>query len=623
MQRPRISKQGRKLQLSYELTHRLHASKLYPVTAPNGSDIIITGYDNGIKVAWRGGKSIANQGNGKDTPLTNGANHDVIPLDDDEGLGAYTNDPESDDEPMYESDEEEDGDPEQSYPAIIQQLDLPMGHHVTDVAVPDLPPDSKLMSTMSVPSLFEDFIVVAVACSDCTAKVIMLPLLPPSEGSRRKKNLGVRVCSLNGISDAREVVRTISLSWTSSQPSADEDMDIDHDKAVDLLVALCTSEQSGRLLVYRVPAARDGRRSNFLKSNVEPVQSLFLPCNPVKIAFNAAHHPSKRHSQLLIADMQGCLRIYDPLAIKSQRGRSLGAWHMTFTSSFRMPKNTSSNAPGLAQRKKILDSRWVFGGKAIIALLDDGEWGVWDVEGITPKSQTKSSGTSPAGFSIHGFLNDGASADTSDSRVKSSSRLAPMTPNTRRVRQENLFEGPKSAPGTAPRGGISVASTSTPHGTADDSIVLWYNNDAYAIPSLTTFWQRSINSSGRDTGSLYSPGLSRLEGLDLFGEIINHVDQFSSRASSTGLGSIAQRDVLITGEHRMIVLANTRPQVPSKALFAAREPESPTIRRDQQLLSRGELDIGGMDRMLDGMMGVETTGALQLGKAKRVGFAAH
>ena len=86
-----------------------------------------------------------------------------------------------------------------------------------------------------------------------------------------------------------------------------------------------------------------------------------------------------------------------------------------------------------------------------------------------------------------------------------------------------------------------------------------------------------------------------------------------------------QRDLLITTEHRMITYAASRSagQGAAKGLLFSRErePESPTLRQDQVLLDRGDLDLGGMDRMLDSMVGIEKTGPLN--KVKRVGFAAH
>jgi len=293
-----------------------------------------------------------------------------------------------------------------------------------------------------------------------------------------------------------------------------------------------------------------------------------------------------------------------------------------FTASFYAPRDAANSHPGLARRKKILDAQWIRNGRSILALLEDGEWGVWDLEAGGSQSQNRS--IPPLEFVIRGFIGDAPEAAPGALRSKPRAQLAPMTPNTRRVREDNLFSGPTEQTGIAARGGISAVSTSTPHGVTDDSIVIWYNSSVHTISSLNNLWQRSTASNGRDVGSLYGPGLTRVEGLELNAEIINNIAQLplrQNRQLSSGLGTMnMQRDLLITAEHRVIIHSSTRPNGESKGLFG-REPESPTFRQDRALLDRGDLDLGGMDRMLDSMVGIEQTGPLS--KAKRVGFAAH
>ncbi|KAH0356709.1 hypothetical protein KCU81_g411, partial [Aureobasidium melanogenum] len=91
------------------------------------------------------------------------------------------------------------------------------------------------------------------------------------------------------------------------------------------------------------------------------------------------------------------------------------------------------------------------------------------------------------------------------------------------------------------------------------------------------------------------------------------------RSTAINLGPISQRDFIVTGEYRLVVIQSVRPQTPSKSLFAqatAGVSNGPSI-FDQQLLERGELDLGGMDRLLDGMSS-KTNG---FANKKRVGFA--
>lgn len=102
-------------------------------------------------------------------------------------------------------------------------------------------------------------------------------------------------------------------------------------------------------------------------------------------------------------------------------------------------------------------------------------------------------------------------------------------------------------------------------------------------------------------------------------ENITSISQFSAKVSSSGLGQMnTPRDFLISAEHRFIIHQSTRPPAASKGLFEkalATAAAAPTD-RDQRMLDAGELDVGGMDRMLDSMA---NAGAA---RTRRVGFAA-
>ncbi|EDN03408.1 predicted protein [Histoplasma mississippiense (nom. inval.)] len=57
-----------------------------------------------------------------------------------------------------------------------------------------------------------------------------------------------------------------------------------------------------------------------------------------------------------------------------------GAWLITLSPEF------CRNPVGIPQRKTVVDAAWVLGGKAIMVLLSDGSWGIWDPEGAGPRS---------------------------------------------------------------------------------------------------------------------------------------------------------------------------------------------------------------------------------------------
>jgi hypothetical protein len=176
-----------------------------------------------------------------------------------------------------------------------------------------------------------------------------------------------------------------------------------------------------------------------------------------------------------------------------------------------------------------------------------------------------------------------------------------MTPNTRRQKQESLFSGPTNIASTAPTGGITVQQMLSMSGVGiEDAVTFWYDNNAYAIPSLRRFRSRiSQDKTGSTGGSLYGPSLSRIEGLDLYGERIQRVSQLPSE---TSLSHTAQKDYVVVTEHRLTFLTNKLPRLPARLLFKGLESADIST-ADQSLLAHGELDIGGLDRMLDNMNG--------------------
>ena len=157
-------------------------------------------------------------------------------------------------------------------------------------------------------------------------------------------------------------------------------------------------------------------------------------------------------------------------------------------------------------------------------------------------------------------------------------------------------------------------------------MALSYAGGVYLIPNLQAFRNRQRDAS-RGPGSLHGSGLSQVEGLDSFGEMLTSIDQFPLTEAAHGM-SHSQPDLLVSAEHRLLVLskevASLNFGAPANSLVRVDDDDEEMVdeledsRTDQELLSRGELDIAGMDRMLDSMSGSRfgrSTG-------RRVGFAA-
>ncbi|OCL08031.1 hypothetical protein AOQ84DRAFT_49461 [Glonium stellatum] len=652
--KPVVSRKGKATQLSYELPHRIHDSKIYPVKAPNGSTIVIYGHENGIRILWRGGRPIKQNTQSKNQPKppqVNGTGNDSIMIidSDDEEPHTQATSHQLPDEADFESEEEE-LDPEERYPSIIQQIDVSLNTEVLHIAVPRVPPVTLLRPSETIPRIFSEKIVISVACIDYSIRIITLPLGPPSAATKAKSTVGKHqsrwgeeIIEIKSQTGHQSIPSGVTMTWTlrtqvtlvdDSEEDAPDDDDEEDERVRrgnrssralrkrsrsgqpsendgwDLLVASHSAELSGLLRVWRFPIEIGESKTRISSASpILPYRTQHLNSPASHVTFSPSQHPKRRHSQLLVVEPKGIVRVYDPLASRQNRSRlrsdepstELGAWLSAFHTAFEIPKHVSPAAPSLAHRKRILDASWASDGRSIIAILADGEWGIWDVDQSGPSPPAD-----PSAFSLRGFVgaNSSPSVSTTTSSTKprgSRSLLAPMTPNTRRTKEESLFQGSISNQPSVARGGVSVATLhSTSGGAPEDSIILWYGSDSYRIPNLNQFWARSASGSG---GSLYGPGLARIQGLNLNGEAVTTIQQFDTTTAAARMA--IPRDLLVAAEHRLIILTSTIEQLGrdlGPTLFEKDRTEDDDMRRaDQTLLAQGELDLGGMDRLLDSM----------------------
>lgn len=434
------------------------------------------------------------------------------------------------------------------------------------------------------------------------------------------------------------------MTWTSrSAPTykvrAEDDMDVVEEdntatmtarngqekteQGFDLLVASHSTELGGALKIWRFQLKESGLD---VKYPIAPYRNLSLRKPASRVVFSPAQYPKRRHSQLLIADLAGTARIYDLFASKGRRRMTeehaeMGAFVATFRSPFESVKSTTHTPAILAGRKSIIDATWASDGHHALILLTDGEWGIWDVNRSGPSPPED-----PSTFSLRAFVGtaekEGSGNIATSPKRASRSSLAPMTPNTRRRKEETLFQGSSSSSTVAPRGGISVASRSTATGAApEDSVIIWYGSEIHRISDLAKFWTRTAAAAGGN--SLPGPGLSQIQDISLHGETITSITQFDTTAEAARLAR--PRDLLISAEHRLLINTTTTHALGRDltSMFANEEPETEESKRsDQALLSHGELDLGGMDRLLDDMEGSATVSkSLTLGNPRRVLFA--
>lgn len=551
------------------------------------------------------------------------------------------------DQPEFEDDEDE-YDPTEPYQTIVQTLDLPLGTEVLHISFPQMPPDFD-PTIGSVPKILSQNLVIAAACSDCSIRLITLPLCPPSPTSKARPELRSNTSlgnAGNGMWGEQMVVIpsnighqsipcgvsiTFSAHGTGDAAMDDNGEDGESDSRArstqrassrgrsrsrsqqagngdwDLLVASYSSELSGVLLIHRLAISVDRHGSSTLSADhIVPWRTKYLPSPAASISFSSALFPSRRHMRLLVAEMSGAVRVYEPLATPSAAD---GEWLVSLYSGF-------ENHPiGIPKRRTIIDSRWVLGGKAIIVLLVDGEWGIWDPESAGPKpkdqlgqSRGSSKSSSFADFAIGGWVGQAASSTlpkSSSGKTDSKSRLAPMTPHTRKVRQDALFSGPTSRSDThGVRGGITVIPIdghSSNSRADDETVLLWYGNSIITIPSLITHWQNKVTGSGNLFGTGARGQVKEFNTVNLGGELRNGVaiipkhPNTKDAATST---SDPQLDIIVTGETRLVIVAAPLSEPEPTNTFPL--AEQPAV-ADQRLLARGELDVGGMERILASM----------------------
>lgn len=583
------------------------------------------------------------------TPKSNGASEDVIMIvDSDEEVAKNPDQPSYQDNTCFEEDDVE-FDVSYPYEPVVQTLDLPLGIEVLHLAFPHLPADTQTSALESLPILFSQKLVLAVACSDFSVRVILIPLLPPSPRSEHRIDLrntasnlsagksvfGEQMIVLSSGTTHRSIPKGVSVSMTSTPPEDLEDIDMDKADAInketdlkrhvsrsasrsrsrsrlrdhqwDLFIASHSADLSGLLLIHRIPILA-GEAGLSPETHI-PWRTQYLASPTVSVLFNSALYPASRHSQLLIVEAKGVVRILDCMP---QSKAAECSWRLSLYTDF----ETLQDA--ISRRIRVLDAQWVLGGRAILALLADGKWGVWDLENAGPKP---TDGLNPSRstlvesltrFALEGWVGDSLKTrkmlkSSSTKTENTRSKLAPMTPGARKIRQQALFTEPTPQPDGPVRGGLSVSpAQDTSNSRADDDAVLiWYDNTIVSIPSLFIHWQNKARGSGNLFGSGTKGEPKLISNIQLGGELCKEASLMPShRRAGSAKDDATCSQILVTGDHRFLIV--TSPLAEPQTNFS---PPSPLLSSttDQQLLTRGNLDTNGMDRILAGMSDSQTT----------------
>ena len=553
------------------------------------------------------------------------------------------------DSPVFEEEPEE-FDASGPFEPIMQELDLPLGVEVLHLSFPNLPSELHRATWEPLTKPLSTNIFAAAVCSDSSIRILSIPLMPPSPQSIARPEISARITLphpgkgpfgeqmivLSSVAGHQSIPKGVSITLASQMLQSVEDVDMadddrgspasqarnssysrsrsrsrpaDSESSLEFLVASHSDDLSGLLLIHRVSFKGDTiwNGSGPQEQNIPwRIQSLASPAT--SISFNPSLSPAPRHSQLIVAESRGAVRILD---CKPQSNLDQGSWLFSLYPGFQ------SSVSSIPRRKQVLDVQWVLGGKAIAVLLADGEWGVWDIEKEGPKgkgdSKLASAGGASLAFAISGWV---GSTPISKSLVKNSkgrkeneSELAPMTPGTRKIRQKTLFSG--STPTTTTqtdrpgRGGLSVSPIhhSSSSIVNDETLLLWYGDSITIIPSLFTHWQDKLKGSSNLFGAGARGQAKEYNNINLGGQVKNYISLFPQHLAKYGGKADANTpsEILVTGEHRLVIVGSTpKPPVRASKTAPLQILSKPTA-TDQHLLHKGELDVDGIDWILDGM----------------------
>jgi hypothetical protein len=558
----------------------------------------------------------------------------IIDSDDEEPAPAASSIQDNTEFEIFE-DEETELDPSRPYEPILRHVDIPLGTRVLGLAMPSLLPEKARSLGYTVPPILTTSIVISVVCADSKLRVVSLPLAPPHQ-STKVSDLNIKTITLNATVSHNEIPKGVSITFTSDSGDKDEDLGQSRSRQKssqpttvataqwNLLVATHAAEASGTLLVYRIPIGQAADGSYILSAkDVQSPQKQSLPAPAANISFNPSPYPSARHAHLLVAFPDGYVKILACSASKGNKDASPnekpereGKWLLTLYPGFQQ----SSSA--LGRRKMIIDAAWVLSGKAVMVLLADGEWGVWDIEGAGPGSEPgplvgQSSvhgvtGGSLTTYSVSGRIvgssqpnkSQTASNDSSEQRGK----FAPMTPSSRRVREDTLFKGAQPLAAPSFEGEIAVVQINSSRAALpDESILIRHGNQIATIPSLLSLWRNSVKAAGTFDASNRCR-VSPLGNINLLGERLNGIAHLPSpfRTESDGDDDQQDYEILIIAEHRLIILARDLSGL--STMTTKLEPRvsinlQQSAENDQLMLSQGQLDVDGMDRVLTSMSG--------------------
>ena len=547
-------------------------------------------------------------------------------------------------------------DPSSPYRGVLRYIDLKLDAPVVQLAVPTLLPSASSSDHSSDSDPLPDRIIFATALSDSTVNLHVLPLSPPSPDATPSQ-WNTQTTTIPTANSHRDLVSALAITFTSNHLSNNNSEERSRSRSrnrssrIDtgsrdwsLLVASTSTTGTGLLLIHQIPLAA-AINASVDPDDIAPIQHHFLRANLSKctLSFNTDSSSAARHSTLLIGLRDsGCVRLYqvfgDTRSHRDRRGS--GATRDSSVSSSKS-KRRSGDMQGdflitlytdygcfgpndsTVRRKRILESAWVLGGRAILTLLETGEWGVWDLEAAGPSSSAttqnlvtgKSNIAGVQGGSITRFAVQGTAVPagsfiskrtSKDLTAPQSGKLASMTPSSRRKQSDEFFINASSSndfdQGGRSRGHVCVLREPREHSTSsvdapDEALLFIFRGHLTYLPSLLAFWKAQSSAQGSlEANTSTRPTL--LQSLRYGGQTLHSVDTLPN----FGMDDPKPRpDIVVATESFLILSLTPLEPVEEQDLSSAELMafEGPSV--DQHLLEQQQLDISGIDRILGGM----------------------
>ncbi|KAI0475636.1 hypothetical protein GGR56DRAFT_522187 [Xylariaceae sp. FL0804] len=579
---PRIRRTAQNTQYTYNLPSRVHAVQTYPVLTPQGATVLLYGHESGVTVVWRGGRPF------KPEPVEKGAQ------------GKQNGQPQQDAIMIIDSDSDEDGGPsaadeytpefesqldgDRPYPEVIQTLDLEFGTAVLHLATLPLTPCLAEDAAWEGSDILKEKIVFAASCATRDAFLITLPLVPPSPKSKAREDLyesllaaqagngkwGETMTVLAGQERCSDgLAMTLIRPKSAGERSKSTERSRSASRALPRVVVAANSREAcGALRLWEVPleaSIKAGQR-------IEPFQTEFLPKPLTSISFNPSYS-----NQILCNASPNAVRIYDytvasmpPDDLSEGPFPSQGSWIISLYPPFVRPSPS---------RKPILAASWVARGRAVLVLLADGQWGIWDIDGVSPQGST-STGKSGSGirgdalteFNVSGYVEGTSPLRNPASRVSGAGgEFVPMTPHSRRDALSTTY-GPERL--ASMKGGITVTPLpATTSMAADETVTLWIGGieHVFIIPGLLKFWDAQIRKGAGGGVNLFSGAqptrMVRLSDLTvgLMGEQCTGVGAIVRFAENSGSapsgGEGLPVEVIVSGESRLVIVRESEEAV--------------------------------------------------------------